>query len=134
MLTSPRTKSKKIFIVEDDVYLRSVLEEYFSNEYQTEAFDNCLVALSSLREGNIPDIIISDLNTPLLDGIGFIEQVRSSSFFSSVPILILSGQENSEIRLKCLESGADDYVVKPFNPYELEMRIKLLLKRVGKPN
>jgi DNA-binding response OmpR family regulator len=134
MLTSPKTKSKKIFIVEDDVYLRSVLEEYFSNEYQTEAFDNCLAALSSLREGNIPDIIISDLNTPLLDGIGFIEQVRSSSFFSSVPILILSGQENTEVRIKCLESGADDYVTKPFNAQELEMRVKLILKRVGKLN
>ena len=46
--------------------------------------------------------------------------------------MVLSGEESTEKRIKCLEAGADDYVVKPFNPRELEARIKVLLRRIGK--
>jgi len=74
------------------------------------------------------------LNTPKLSGLDLIGQVKISDFFSSVPIIILSGEESSEKRIKCLDSGADDFIVKPFNPAELEARIRVILRRVGKLN
>ena len=95
-------------------------------------FNNGMNALSYLQEGNLPDIIISDFYTPVVNGLQVIEQVKSSGFFATIPILILSGDDNTETKIQCLEAGADDYLVKPFNPAELEARLKNILRRTGK--
>jgi len=121
-----------VAIIEDDLFMQGILSQCLGERFSTVIFNNGMDALAYLQEGNIPDIIISDLNTPLLNGLGFLEQVRSSGFFNSVPIIILSGVENTDTKIKCLESGADDFIVKPFNPRELEARIKSILKRAGK--
>jgi DNA-binding response OmpR family regulator len=67
-----------------------------------------------------------------LSGLEFVHQIKLSDFFSMVPIIILSGEESSEKRIQCLDSGADDFIVKPFNPAELAARIRVILRRVGK--
>ncbi|MFC3559448.1 response regulator [Pedobacter jamesrossensis] len=126
------TRSIKILIVEDDVFMQAILEEILSSTYNIEIRSNSLDALSYLQNGNIPDLIIADLNTPKLNGLQLIEQVKVSDFFNSVPIMILSGEESSEKRIKCLDAGADDFIVKPFNPAELEARIRVVLRRMGK--
>jgi DNA-binding response OmpR family regulator len=125
-------KANSLVIVEDDVYMQNLLSHYLEEEYNVHVFDNGLDAYAYLQEGNIPDIIIADLNIPKLSGLELIMQVKASGFFSSIPIMVLSGEESTEKRIKCLEAGADDYVVKPFNPRELEVRIKVLLRRIGK--
>ncbi len=125
-------KAYSLVIVEDDVYMQNLLSHYLEEEYNVQVFDNGLDAYSSLQGGNIPDIIIADLNIPKLSGLELILQIKASGFFSSIPIMVLSGEESTEKRIKCLEAGADDYVVKPFNPRELEARIKVLLRRIGK--
>jgi DNA-binding response OmpR family regulator len=124
----------KILVVEDDVFMQTVLKQYLSTHYEIEACANGLEALSLLQEhpDNVPDLIISDLNTPGLNGLGLINQLKAGDLFSAIPIMILSGEENSEMRIQCLDAGADDYVVKPFNPRELESRIKVILRRVSK--
>ncbi len=124
----------KILIVEDDVYMQAILNEFLSTTYEIEISSNGMDALAFMQSGNVPDLIISDLNTPKLSGLDLIGQVKISDFFSSVPIIILSGEESSEKRIKCLDSGADDFIVKPFNPAELEARIRVILRRVGKLN
>ncbi len=128
------TGKPKILIVEDDVFMQSVLRQYLSSKYEIEACNNGLEALSFLQqdEENLPDLIISDLNTPVLNGLGLITQIKAGDLFSHLPIMILSGEENSEMRIQCLDAGADDYVVKPFNPRELESRIKVILRRISK--
>jgi DNA-binding response OmpR family regulator len=122
----------KILVVEDDLYMQAILKEFLSATYEIEMCSNGMDALAFMQNGNVPDLIISDLNTPLLNGIDLISQVKASDFFSSVPIIILSGEESSEKRIKCLDAGADDFIVKPFNPAELEARIRVILKRTGK--
>jgi DNA-binding response OmpR family regulator len=132
-MNSPEVKkSNSLVVVEDDVYMQNLLSHYLEEEYDVKVFDNGLDAYAYLQEGNIPDIIIADLNIPKLSGLDLILQVKASGFFSSIPIMVLSGEESTEKRIKCLEAGADDYVVKPFNPRELEARIKVLLRRTGK--
>lgn len=121
-----------VIVIEDDLYMQGILSQCLSENFSPVLFDNGMEAFAYLQEGNIPDIIISDLNTPLLNGILFLEQVRSSGFFSSIPVIILSGVENTDTKIKCLEAGADDFIVKPFNPRELEARLKIILKRAGK--
>jgi DNA-binding response OmpR family regulator len=67
-----------------------------------------------------------------MGGLELIEQLKNSGFFKSIPLIVLSGEESTETRIKCLDAGADDYVVKPFNPMELEARLKAILRRTGK--
>lgn len=122
----------KILVVEDDLYMQNILRHYLSSEFEVTAFANGLEALSYLQSGNIPDLIVADLNTPALSGLELIQQMKASGFFSAVPILILSGEDSTNKRISCLEAGAEDYVVKPFNPKELSVRIKVILRRMGK--
>lgn len=121
----------KMVIVEDDKFMQSVLMKYFSNFFKIEAFTNGIEALAHLQDGNLPDLIITDLNTPKMGGLELIIQVKASDFFNSIPIIVLSGEESSEMIVKCLDAGADDFIVKPFNPKELEARIKVVLRRTG---
>ena len=58
--------------------------------------------------------------------------LKISDFFNAIPVIILSGEDSSEKRIKCLNGGADDFIVKPFNPGELEARIRVVLRRIGK--
>ena len=123
---------QKVIVIEDDIAIQTLLFSVLESNFEVATYENGIKALAYMQQGNIPDIIISDLNTPELNGYDLLLQLKSSSFFSSVPVIILSGEESSETRIKCLEAGADDYIVKPFNPRELEVRINVILKRYGK--
>jgi DNA-binding response OmpR family regulator len=120
----------KILIVEDDLYMQAILKEFLSATYEIEILQDGMEALAFMQSGNVPDLIISDLNTPKLNGFELITQVKVSDFFKAIPIIILSGEDSSEKRIKCLDSGADDFIVKPFNPAELEARIRVVLRRI----
>jgi DNA-binding response OmpR family regulator len=120
----------KILIVEDDLYMQAILKEFLSATYEIQISQDGMEAMAFMQSGNVPDLIISDLNTPKLNGLELITQVKVSDFFKSIPIIILSGEDSSEKRIKCLDSGADDFIVKPFNPAELEARIRVVLRRI----
>ena len=122
----------KVLVVEDDPTIQLIVRRSIEKRFNVIAFTNGMDALSFLQEGNLPDIIIADLNTPEMGGLELIEQLKASGFFSAIPVLVLSGEESTESRIKCLDSGADDYVVKPFNPRELEARVNAILRRTGK--
>ena len=122
----------KILAVEDDAYMQLILKKFLSKTYDVEICPTAMDALSYLQNGNIPDLIISDLNTPNLSGLDLVAQLIASDFFKSIPVIILSGEDSSETRIKCLDSGADDFIVKPFNPAEVEARVRAILRRIGK--
>jgi DNA-binding response OmpR family regulator len=130
----PDTKSIKILVVEDDSFINMILKKILDTVYNVEVLTSVTTAISYLQKGNIPNLIISDFNMPVLSGFDLIAQLQASDFFKSIPIIILSGEDNAETRIKCLDSGADDYVVKPFNPAELQARIRTILRRMEKAN
>jgi pilus assembly protein CpaE len=76
-----------------------------------------------------PDLIISDVVMPGMDGLEFIRQVRATPAIAKIPIILLTGQTEMNNRLAGMEAGADDYVVKTISPTELELRVKALLSR-----
>lgn len=134
-MTSVSTANKiKILIVEDDLYMQLILNEFLGNKYETRVCVNGMDALASIQNGNIPDLIISDLNTSKLNGLELLGQLQASDFFKDIPVIIVSGEDSSEKRILCLNSGADDYIVKPFNPAELEARVRVILRRIVKYN
>ncbi len=120
---------KNILIIDDELSIRILLENYLKKDYSVVTKNDGMDALKWMEEGNIPDLIVADIQMPNLDGYEFIKNIRASGFFKHIPIIMLSGIESSSEKIKCLKLGANDYIVKPFNPEELSVRIEILLLR-----
>ncbi|MBL4593129.1 MAG: response regulator [Flavobacteriales bacterium] len=124
--------NKKILVIDDDSSIRMLLNHLLKKDYSIKLKENGYDALLYLQEGNVPDMIISDLSMPKMNGYDFLKNIRASNFFNNIPLIVLSANENSSERINCLRKGADDYMVKPFNPEELRIRVANLFKRVKK--
>ncbi len=120
---------KKILVIDDEKTIRVLLENYLQKEYEVITKSDGEEGLNWLQEGNFPDLIVSDIQMPNLDGYEFIKNVRASGYFKDIPMIMLSGIESSAEKVKTLKMGANDYMVKPFNPEELAVRIELHLAR-----
>ena len=119
----------KILVVDDEAAIRRIVAfRLQQGGYQVLAATNGVEALETFSQ-SLPDLVIVDLMLPGVDGFELIEQIRKKSY---VPILILSASTDEASIIRGLELGADDFVKKPFSPQELEVRIKGLLKRIGR--
>ncbi|MEI6173552.1 MAG: response regulator transcription factor [Bacteroidota bacterium] len=119
---------KKILAIDDEKSIRFIIENTFNKDFEVTSISNGMDALFYLQTGNLPDVIICDVEMPVLNGFEFIRRIRESGFFDEIPLIMLSGKEESADKIKCFEMGADDYVLKPFNPKELIARIKRRLE------
>lgn len=118
-----------ILIIDDSIVMSQFLSLFLEKKYNVISYCDSTEALLAIQEGLMPDAIITDLDMPKLSGMDFIRAVRT--IHQHIPIAVVSNNKESSVRLKCLESGADDYLAKPFHPAELDMRLgKLLQKRV----
>jgi len=123
---------KTLLALDDEISILKILDFYFGKTYNVVAKQNGKEALEWMQQGVIPDVIVADINMPELNGIEFIKQIRSSGFFKDITLIMLSGNEGSAEKIKCLKAGADDYLIKPFNPEELEARIDNIFRRLKK--
>lgn len=121
---------KTLLVVDDEPAIRLILEHYFAADYDVVLTANGQEALAWLQAGNAADAIVADYQMPLLNGLDFIRQLRAWPEHEHVPLLMLSGTEETSKKIQCLKAGADDYLVKPFNPEELEIRLQKMLSRV----
>lgn len=119
---------KQIIIVDDKESIAKIISIYFKDEYDVTYFENPLKAIAWLEEGNIPDLILSDIRMPFMKGDEFFAYLRNNALFKKIPFVILSSEDSSSERVRLLESGVEDYIMKPFNPIELKVRIKKVLK------
>jgi two-component system chemotaxis response regulator CheY len=115
---------KQILTIDDDISIRNLLHFLLKKEYDVITKSNGLDGLLWLDQGNMPDLIIADVVMPELDGYDFLLNIKKSGFFRDIPIIMLSSSENSEKTIKCIQHGADDFVMKPFNPKELFNKIE----------
>jgi len=123
--------STNILIVEDEADLSSVMADYATAAgYAARVIADGREALASVRRA-IPDLIVLDIMLPNLDGLALCRAVRE---FSEVPIIMVTARVQEIDRLLGLETGADDYLCKPFSPRELVARIKAILRRSRKPD
>lgn len=120
----------RILVVEDEPMVAEVVERYLRRDgYEVTLARDGLAALESFDELQ-PDLIVLDLMLPGLDGMEICRRIRGRS---SVPILMLTARGEEVDKLLGLEIGADDYVTKPFSPRELAARVKVILRRAGRP-
>lgn len=122
--------STTILIVEDEAELASVIADYArAAGYVPAVCGDGLEALAAIRHAP-PSLVVLDLMLPGLDGLSLCRAVRA---FSSMPIVMVTARVEEVDRLLGLETGADDYLCKPFSPRELMARIKAILRRAGTP-
>lgn len=118
-----------ILFVDDDTFIRKVMRTILERNYEITTCNNGVEALAWLEEGHEPHLIVTDLTMPFVNGYDLIRQIRSSALFGHIPIIVLSTSDDSPTRIRCLEMGADDFVVKPFNPLEVKAKIEAILRR-----
>lgn len=126
-MTTDRIPS--IIVVDDDHEIRTLLEDFLlQHHYKIYTAKNGDELFALLHDKNTVDMIILDIMLPGEDGIEICKRVRKTS---SVPIIMLTAIDTDTDRIVSLELGADDFLVKPFNPRELLARIKAVLRRSG---
>ena len=119
----------KLLVVEDDRELnRAVCSFLNQNGYDALGCLSANEAYDAMYGGTVFDLIISDIMMPEVDGLTACMRIRE---FSAVPIIMLTARSEDADKIIGLESGADDYVTKPFNILELKARIRALLRRAG---
>ena len=115
----------KILIIDDEVQMRKLLNLTFNQQFKVQEAMNGREGVSfaaTLR----PDLIILDLGLPDISGLDVLKSIRE---WSEVPVIVLSVQDDSEVIIEALNSGADDYMTKPFEAGELLARVNVCLRR-----
>lgn len=117
-----------ILVVDDEEMIRVLIRKYaeFEGHQVTEAQDGMQAVAVCRERGGEFDIIIMDVMMPELDGFSAVREIRKTS---NVPVLMLSARGEEYDKIHGFELGIDDYVVKPFSPKELMMRVQAILKR-----
>ncbi|GAB3572618.1 response regulator [Spirosoma luteolum] len=119
-----------ILHVDDDLYIRKIIHHTLKANFDITGCIDGVEAMAWLEAGNEPDIILTDLNMPGMDGKDFISMIRLSAHYRHVPIVVLSGQDDTFTKIDCINMGADDFIIKPFNPLEVIAKLNALLRWV----
>jgi two-component system, OmpR family, phosphate regulon response regulator PhoB len=120
---------KTILVVDDEPDVTELIEyKLRQSGYTVRAVNDPLRAVGLARDLR-PDVIVLDVMMPELDGIRLLRMLRADSLLKDTPVILLTARSSTEDRVKGFETGADDYVPKPFEPRELLLRIQALLRR-----
>jgi DNA-binding response OmpR family regulator len=119
---------KTILMLDDKESIAKIISFYLDKEYNIIWLDNPLKGIAWLQAGNIPDLIISDIKMPEMRGDEFLRYIKGNDLFKSIPVIMLSSEDSTSERIRLLSEGADDYIVKPFNPMELKVRLKKIIQ------
>ncbi len=120
-------RNEKVLIVDDNSDMRTYIEHLLDNFFFTATASNGKEALEKV-ENFRPDIIITDIMMPVMDGIELLQHLKTNPKTAALPVIFLSARAGEEAKIEGLEVGADDYLVKPFSSKELIARIKSHLK------
>ena len=120
--------NQKIFDVDDNDIICKIIMACLGRDYDCRYFDSPKPVLEQMEAGDLPDLIISDIRMPDMRGDEFLHAVKSDERFRHIRMVMLSSEDSTSERIQLLQDGAEDYIVKPFNPMELKVRIEKFLK------
>ncbi|QDZ40235.1 response regulator transcription factor [Euhalothece natronophila Z-M001] len=125
-------EAPKLLLIDDDPNLILLVQDYLEFQgYQVTTVDNGKEALETLEE-EIPDLIICDIMMPEMDGYELVERIREDSRISWIPVIFLSAKGQPNDRVKGLNTGADVYLIKPFEPEELVAQVESSLRQANR--
>jgi DNA-binding response OmpR family regulator len=117
----------KVLVIEDNPELRSFIKKSLAEEYEVMEAVNGRLGFECAIE-TIPDLIISDIMMPELDGVSLCKKLKETESTSHIPVILLTARADHESKIAGLETGADNYVVKPFKVDELLVRVRNLIE------
>ena len=123
----PTTGSPLLLIVEDNPEVSNYIQQIFADDYRLITAENGLEGLQKTKK-ELPDLIISDVMMPEMDGITFCGKLKTDIEISHIPIILLTARTASLFKIEGLKTGADDYITKPFNPEELRLRVRNVIQ------
>jgi len=112
----------RILVADDNSDMRQYLSRLLSEQYKVEAVADGQAALHAAHT-TLPDLIVSDVMMPILDGFGLLKALREDEQTRTIPVILLSARAGEESRVEGIEAGADDYLIKPFSARELLARV-----------
>lgn len=119
----------KILVADDEPDYRNLVRMALEPEgFSITEAENGTIALEKMYDLN-PDLLLLDINMPGMNGYAVCQKVRKDPAYCHLPIIMLTVKKTAPAQTKGLEIGADDYIIKPFQPEELVVRIKSLLER-----
>lgn len=133
LLTAPSSdlsnndERPRVLVADDNADMREYIAHLLSEQFRVEVVPDGEQALAAARR-NIPDLILSDVMMPRLDGIGLLRELRADDSTRHLPVVLLSARAGEESRVEGLEAGADDYLIKPFSARELLARVSAHLQ------
>lgn len=118
-----------VLVADDDWLNRDLLKVYLDNAgFRVESFVNGEEAWQAVEQGLLPDIVLTDMQMPKMDGLGLCIRLKGYPPTQFVPVVIVTGMDDDEDRLRAIKAGADDFVTKPFNSLVLLTRVRSLLR------
>lgn len=127
------TRTKKILVIDDEIDVTELVGYHLrSKGYSVETLNDSTKSIGVARSF-VPDLIVLDVMMPEINGIQICRMLRGDPKLKTVPVIFLTAKAEEQDRVLGLETGADDYVAKPFSTKELLLRIQALLRRAGSP-
>ncbi|MDN3548263.1 response regulator [Mucilaginibacter aquaedulcis] len=118
---------KTLLIVDDDLGILKLLNFILEKDYEVVVKNNGIDAFKWLDEGNMPEVIIADLQMPYFDGQSFVKNVKISGFYRDIPVMLLSAAHDLPEQISKMPIKIDAYMQKPFKPNDLKTAINQLL-------
>ncbi len=125
---------KNILVIDDEPSICKILENFLKHSFNVIVKSDGSDGMAWLEAGNTADLIIADLQMPIINGKELLKNIKASNFYNEIPVIILSGSDDSNERVQCLNLGADDFMLKPFNPMEIQAKINAILRRYSRLN
>ncbi|MBD2439225.1 ATP-binding protein [Nostoc sp. FACHB-110] len=119
--------SARILLVDDNADMRDYVKRLLSQHYIVETATDGIAALEAIAN-HLPDLLLTDVMMPRLDGFGLLNTLRTNNLTRDIPIILLSARAGEEAKVEGLAAGADDYLIKPFSARELLARVEATLK------
>lgn len=114
---------KNILVIDDHKSIRFLIGTMLSKQYAVTTKRDGIEGMAWMSRGNIPDLILLDMQMPRLGGSEFLKSLKDSGFFRNIPVIVVSGNESVDEINSCYEMGAKEYLKKPFNPLQLKNKI-----------
>ena len=127
LLVQDRTDGARILVADDNADMRNYVRRLLGSRWQVETVSDGQDALDAMRARK-PDLVLTDVMMPRLDGFGLLREVRNDQDLRDLPVIVLSARAGEEARVEGLNAGADDYLTKPFSARELVARVNANLE------
>ncbi len=119
---------KTLLIVDDELSIRILLEHFLGEEYNVITKEDGQKAFEWLEKGNRADLILSDIEMPVLNGFDLLIKIRENKKLGVIPCVVITGKGLPDNYEKTLRLGATDFIKKPFTPEEIKSKIEIILK------